>query len=576
MTRQARPFGAITKPGRARLAALRPMVSFTLGCALLALLLFLPATPGDFPFGWVDGIPVELLAAAGLLLLAQGLVFRLLLAVIGLAAAVILFLKLADLGTYSAFGRPFNPLLDVVILTDGWNLLTGTVGLAEAFAIIAAAIAVWALAIAILVYALAQGRKLRGPRAHRIGAVACILALLGGVADYADRPNPEGIPLLSAENSAFATGRIDLIRQSSLDLIAFESDLAADPLADLAGQPILQALGGRDVYILFVESYGRTVLSDPAYRALIEPRLKAVEKQLSEAGYGARSGWLASPTVGGQSWLAHGALLSGLPTTDQHRYDRMIASERQTLNALFRRSGWRTVAVMPAITMDWPEGGYYGYDEIFAAADLGYRGLPFNWVTMPDQYTLSAARRIVESADRPVMVEAALISSHAPWTPIPRLVPWDAVGDGTVFDAQASVGPTPKEVWAEPARVRDHFVRSIDYALQTIGDFIARFGDDAVFIVLGDHQPARLLTGDGAGRDVPFHILANDPAVLERLGPLGLDNGLIPAEDQASRTMWSVRESLVRTLTNAGRSEDGTERTAGSSTARSELIDKGY
>ena len=47
---------------------------------------------------------------------------------------------------------------------------------------------------------------------------------------------------------------------------------------------------------------------------------------------------------------------------------------------------------MPAITLAWPEAGYFGYDRVLAAHDLGYRGLPFNWVTMPDQFTLAALR----------------------------------------------------------------------------------------------------------------------------------------------------------------------------------------
>ena len=41
---------------------------------------------------------------------------------------------------------------------------------------------------------------------------------------------------------------------------------------------------------------------------------------------------------------------------------------------------------MPAISMAWPEGQYYGYDHVYNAHNFGYRGLPFNWVTLPDQY----------------------------------------------------------------------------------------------------------------------------------------------------------------------------------------------
>ena len=67
----------------------------------------------------------------------------------------------------------------------------------------------------------------------------------------------------------------------------------------------------------------------------------------------------------------------------------------------------------PAITMDWPEASYYGYDEVFASNDLGYRGKPFNWITMPDQYTLSAFDRL---ARQPVLPCArALVLARWRW-----------------------------------------------------------------------------------------------------------------------------------------------------------------
>src|SRR3546814_11966884 len=108
-----------------------------------------------------------------------------------------------------------------------------------------------------------------------------------------------------------------------------------------------------------------------------------------------------------------------------------MASDRRTLVHGFRRAGWRTVAAMPAITMPWPEGDYFGFDTVYAAADLGYRGDPFNWVTMPDQYTLAALQRLEfarpgagksgpeRQARPPVMATLALIYSPAPWPPLP-------------------------------------------------------------------------------------------------------------------------------------------------------------
>ena len=55
---------------------------------------------------------------------------------------------------------------------------------------------------------------------------------------------------------------------------------------------------------------------------------------------------------------------------------------------------------------------------------------------MPDQYVLLALHRLELAARHrpPLFAEVDLVSSHAPWTEIPRLIPWDDVGDGSVFD----------------------------------------------------------------------------------------------------------------------------------------------
>ena len=70
---------------------------------------------------------------------------------------------------------------------------------------------------------------------------------------------------------------------------------------------------------------------------------------------------------------------------------------------------------MPAITLAPPEAGYFGYDRVLAAADPGYRGRPFNWITMPDQFALASLERQswTGSRGRRSLVEAALIVACA-------------------------------------------------------------------------------------------------------------------------------------------------------------------
>ena len=65
------------------------------------------------------------------------------------------------------------------------------------------------------------------------------------------------------------------------------------------------------------------------------------------------------------SWLGHGSAISGLWLDNQLRYELMLGSGQPTLVDDFAAAGYRTVALMPQITMAWPEGRLLGYDEIW-------------------------------------------------------------------------------------------------------------------------------------------------------------------------------------------------------------------
>ena len=336
-------------------------------------------------------------------------------------------------------------------------------------------------------------------------------------------------------------------RAARRNLAAFRAEAARDRYADLPPEAILPALRGQDVLLVFVESYGRAVLENPRYAPTITAALADAEARLAAAGLAMRSGFLTAPMIGGQSWLAHGSVLSGLPVDDQGRYRAMIASPRRTLLHLAQAAGWQTVAVMPAITLAWPEADYFGYDRVLAAADLGYRGKPFNWVTMPDQFTLaSLERQVLDATPRPpVFAEIALISSHAPWTPIPPILPWDTLGDGTVFDPYATSGDPPEVVWRDRDRVRAQYLASLDYALRTLAAFAERHAaDPPLLVILGDHQPAAFVSEDPTGRDVPVHVIGR-PDTLARLDQWGWTPGLLPAADVPAWPMHAFRDRFL-------------------------------
>ena len=514
-------------------------------CALLLLLAVLMAPDRPHP-DWSPWNAVPPLEFALLLILAVvgGRILRL--SAAGLLSLVAV-LKLLDVVCHAAYARPFNPVLDIGLFWAAFDTLSGAVGRDTAYALSAAAAGAIIGLVALIFWSVARLARVTAARRRTVLAAAVVSAV-AALAVIPARPD------LATAPSRLLVGHGLAIGAGVSDLAEFRRLAGEDPWADVPAGDLLTGLAGKDVLVVFVESYGRTLLDRAEFSAAIEPLLADGSKRLAQAGWSVRSAFLTSPTVGGLSWLAHGTALSGLWIDNQRRYDALVSGDRMTLNAAFRKAGWRTVAVMPAIRFAWPEGGFYGYDRIYAAGDLGYRGPPFNWVTMPDQYTLSAFERLERGAGprSPVMAEIALISSHAPWTPVPALVDWDAIGDGSgVFDAMVAAGDPPEVVWRDPDRVRLQFRQTIDYSLRTLVSYAERnAGRDLVILVLGDHQPAQVITGETDNRDVPVHLITRDPRVLAEIAPWGWTDGLRPADTAPVWRMDRLRDALLATFSS--------------------------
>jgi hypothetical protein len=170
---------------------------------------------------------------------------------------------------------------------------------------------------------------------------------------------------------------------------------------------------------------------------------------------------------------------------------------------------------------------------------------------MPDQYTMAQFQRdeYATAARGPVMAEITLVSSHTPWAPIPEFIDWADVGDGSVYGPMEKAGKSPGEVWGDPTKVRTEYRRSIEYTLNTLISYVQTYGNDnLVLVFLGDHQPAPIVTGDNASRDVPITIIAHDKAVLDKIAGWGWRDGLTPAP----QPVWPMNEFRDRFLTAFG------------------------
>lgn len=532
------------------------MTRVILATLILYLVLIQPNHPAALTWGALAMFPLELpVLLAALILTGKTFVGTMLRLLVVIALAVIALLKIADFATFIAFNRGFNILVDLNLVEAGWVLLEGSVGPAMAIAALVAALIATAGLVVALWWATGVWAGVRvGGRVRRVTAVGLVAATGLVIVEIGQAQRAWSLPSQVAAwvpGSAFTARvgleRVQQVRETRVDLAQFRAAARADPMAD-AG-PFFDRLGGRDLILIYVESYGRSSFENPLYIPTHTGTLRRIEADLAERGLAMRSSWSRAPMVGGQSWLAHGSVASGLWLDSQGRYRALLASPRRTLLHFAQEAGLRTVAIKPAHIFPWPEGDFFGFDAIYNAPDLGYAGEPFNWITMPDQFTLHALDRLErDRADRqPVFAQVALVSSHAPWLPVPEVVAWEEIGDGTIFNQWARSGDPPEVVWRDHDRVREQFRKAVDYSLQTVGAWAARHADDAPLIIaLGDHEPARFVSGVD-GYDVPIHVIG-PPDLVAAFDELGWSEGLIPAADQPVHRMDALRDLLLTTL----------------------------
>ena len=452
-------------------------------------------------------------------------------------------MRAADLISYEILGRPFNLIFDFHLLADGQNVVSGVMGNLASFGIgllIIASIGLFFWIARILI-----GRvQLLVNLNNRVSAYLLILLLL--IWNLLDIIGWSRTGSFTFDQLVWH-GRDTL--NNVRDIQDFSRFLEKDtrPLPSQAA--LFRRLEGKDVFVVFAESYGRVLVEEEPFAEYVTRTLKEAQGELESKGFEIRSAFLKSPVVGGLSWLAHASLLAGVWVDSETRFESLVMSERVTLNNLFKQAGWRTIAAMPGITKAWPEAKFFGYDKIYNGNNFGYKGKPFNWVTMPDQYVLSALQhKERERVNRaPLMVEVALVSSHAPWTPVASLVPWSEIGDGAIFNAQAQSGPTPEEVWRDLSSIRDHYRQTIEYMLTSMVSFVTEFGDDdVVVLLLGDHPPAPMISGDPDTDQVIAHIIASDPKVIEAVSRWEWQKGMLPNGDAPVWRMDDLRDRFIK------------------------------
>jgi hypothetical protein len=150
------------------------------------------------------------------------------------------------------------------------------------------------------------------------------------------------------------------------------------------------------------------------------------------------------------------------------------------------------------------------------------------------------------------MAEIDLVSSHYPWAPLPAMVPWNKVGNGSVFDPMPARGETRLSILGSASKERQGFGKSIQYSLQALTSWVTELNDpNLVLILLGDEQPAAPVNSVGANHEVVISIIARDPSVSRQIAPWRWHGGLLPGPSAPLERMDAFRNQFLDAFSKA-------------------------
>ena len=493
-------------------------------------------------------LPLELLVLIALALVLPRTPRRIVAVIAGLTLTVVVLLKVINYEVFTLYNRPYDPLGDTTQLGNGIETLRSLVGGTETKLIeVGAVVGTVVLGVLLTLATLRLTRIAADNRRWALRAVAGLAAVGALLLALGAQLTPH-VPIASTLSAGLVVDEVNSVRADIHDRSVFAAEIRHDPIAGTPTSQLLTGLRGKDVLLVFVEAYGQQAVQGRSFSPEVDAALTNGNQRLRSAGFSSRSGFLDSATYGGISWLAHSSLQAGLWVDNQDRYNQLISAKRFTLAEAFKQAGWRTVVDDPSNDRPWPQGkAFYHYDKIYNRYQVGYHGPTFTYASMPDQYIFSAFDRLElgTSHTRPLFAEIDTVSSHMPWNRIPETVGWNQVGDGSIYNTNPEIHETGA-FWSNPARVQAAYGTSIVYSLNTLTSFVQHYGNkNLVMIMLGDHQPLPIVSGQHANHDVPISIIAHDPKVLRQIGSWGWNPGLQPRVNAPVWPMSAFRNRFL-------------------------------
>jgi phosphatidylglycerophosphate synthase len=497
-------------------------------------------------------IPLEGLVVVAVALVLPPRPRRIVAAVAGILLSVLTFAKILNIAFYEFDDRAFNPVFDWASIGSALGAVRAAIGDQQTdIALAALGLGLILLACALTaatIHITAVAARHRRATVRGLAAVTAVWAVCAGLS----LQFTPGFPVASTSAAGLAVAQVRATQAAFQDQRLFDQAIhSPDPEAGIPASDLLTGLRGKDVIIAFVESYGQVSVQGTTFSRGIDASLLRDNASLASAGWSTQSAWVTAPSYGGTSQLAHSTLQAGVWVDSLQRYADLIGTSRFTLSDAFNKSGWRTVSDSPSNGPSWPPGtSFYHYDQLLYKDNVGYHGPRFGYASMPDQYTLAEFQRLeLAPGHQPVMAEIDLVSSHWPWAPYPTMVPWDKVGDGSIF------GPMPAKTRAsrDPNTMRQDYGQAMQYSLQALTSWVTELNDpNLVLILLGDEEPDSPISTPGrTSHNLPISIIAHDPSVFRQIASWNWQDGLLPGSSAPVELMSAFRNQFLGAFSTA-------------------------
>src|SRR2546429_2599172 len=93
---------------------------------------------------------------------------------------------------------------------------------------------------------------------------------------------------------------------------------------------------------------------------------------------------------------------------------------------------------------------------------------PYIFGPEPHQYTMAQFQRLRQAVHDPLMAEIILLSSHSPWAPLPTMLDWNSVGNGSVYNGMPEKGESASGVVRSRDALEAAYTQTVAYSLSTL------------------------------------------------------------------------------------------------------------